>query len=199
MRSACDMSRACRPTNVSPISPSISARGVSAATESTTTTSTAPERNKRVCDLQRLFAGIRLGNQHGVNIHADTGGIVRVKRVLGVDECDLAAALLRLCDDMQCKRRFTGGFRTVDLDNSALGYAADTERGIERQRTGRDRVDLQIGPVAKAHDRTLAEVFLDLPDGRIKRLLLVIIGSLIGCFFSFPSSQFLPLLCMNLL
>ena len=105
--------------------------------------------------------------------------------MLGVDECDLAAALLRLCDDMQCKRRFTGGFRAVDLDNSALRYAADTERGVERQRTGRDRVDLQIGPVAKAHDRTLAEVFLDLPDGRIKRLLLVVIGSLIGCFFLF--------------
>ena len=44
LRSACDISRACRPTNVSPISPSISARGVRAATESTTTTSIAPER-----------------------------------------------------------------------------------------------------------------------------------------------------------
>lgn len=105
--------------------------------------------------------------------------------MLSVDECDLAAALLCLCDDMQCKRRFTGGFRAVDLNNSALGYTADAKRGVERQRTGRDRVDLQIGPVAKAHDRTLAEVFLDLPDGSIKRLLLVIIGSLIGCFFLF--------------
>ena len=44
LRSACDISRACRPTCSSPISPSISAFGVSAATESTTTTSTAPER-----------------------------------------------------------------------------------------------------------------------------------------------------------
>src|SRR3569623_1312515 len=44
LRSACDISRACRPTWESPISPSISALGVSAATESTTTTSTAPER-----------------------------------------------------------------------------------------------------------------------------------------------------------
>ena len=38
------MSRACRPTWLSPISPSISARGTSAATESMTTTSIAPER-----------------------------------------------------------------------------------------------------------------------------------------------------------
>ncbi len=44
LRRAWDISRACRPTWESPISPSISAFGVSAATESTTTTSTAPER-----------------------------------------------------------------------------------------------------------------------------------------------------------
>ena len=44
LRSAWLISRACRPTWVSPISPSISARGTSAATESMTTTSSAPER-----------------------------------------------------------------------------------------------------------------------------------------------------------
>src|SRR5690606_34810938 len=41
---ACDINRACNPTCASPISPSISARGVNAATLSTTTTSTAPDR-----------------------------------------------------------------------------------------------------------------------------------------------------------
>ena len=41
LRSACDISRACSPTCTSPISPSISARGTSAATLSTTTTSIA--------------------------------------------------------------------------------------------------------------------------------------------------------------
>ena len=44
LRSAWLISRACRPTWVSPISPSSSARGTSAATESTTSTSIAPER-----------------------------------------------------------------------------------------------------------------------------------------------------------
>ena len=44
LRRACDMRRACRPTWESPISPSISARGVNAATESITSTSSAPER-----------------------------------------------------------------------------------------------------------------------------------------------------------
>ena len=46
LRRAWLISRACRPTKLSPISPSISARGTRAATESTTTTSMAPERTK---------------------------------------------------------------------------------------------------------------------------------------------------------
>ena len=44
LRNACDIRRACRPICESPISPSISAFGVSAATESITTVPTAPER-----------------------------------------------------------------------------------------------------------------------------------------------------------
>ena len=44
LRSAWLISRAWRPTWLSPISPSISARGTSAATESMTTRSRAPER-----------------------------------------------------------------------------------------------------------------------------------------------------------
>ena len=44
LRRAWDIRRACRPTWVSPISPSISARGVRAATESMTSTSSAPDR-----------------------------------------------------------------------------------------------------------------------------------------------------------
>ena len=44
LRMACDIRRACRPGSESPMSPSISARGTSAATESMTTRSTAVER-----------------------------------------------------------------------------------------------------------------------------------------------------------
>ena len=44
LRSACDISLACRPTWLSPISPSISAFGTRAATESITITSIAPLR-----------------------------------------------------------------------------------------------------------------------------------------------------------
>ena len=44
LRNAWDIKRACKPICESPISPSISAFGVNAATESTIITSTAPER-----------------------------------------------------------------------------------------------------------------------------------------------------------
>ena len=44
LRRACDMSRACSPICASPMSPSSSDRGTSAATESTTIASTEPER-----------------------------------------------------------------------------------------------------------------------------------------------------------
>ena len=44
LRSAWLISLACSPTKLSPMSPSISALGTSAATESMTTISTAPER-----------------------------------------------------------------------------------------------------------------------------------------------------------
>ena len=43
LRMACDISRACTPMKLSPISPSSSALGTSAATESTTSTSIEPE------------------------------------------------------------------------------------------------------------------------------------------------------------
>ncbi len=46
LRSAWDIRRACKPGSESPISPSSSARGTSAATESTTITSTPFDRTK---------------------------------------------------------------------------------------------------------------------------------------------------------
>ena len=46
LRRAWDMRRACKPGSWSPISPSISALGVRAATESITTRSTEPERTR---------------------------------------------------------------------------------------------------------------------------------------------------------
>src|SRR6266849_4934608 len=91
LRSACDMSRACRPICASPISPSISAFGTSAATESTTTTSTP---------FERLLAVIGLRHEQVVDIDAELLRVSRVERVLGVNEGRHAPKLLRFGDHL---------------------------------------------------------------------------------------------------
>ena len=83
----------------SPISPSISAFGVSAATESMTTTSTRARAHQHVGDFQRLLAGIRLRHQQIIDIHAELPGVHQVERMLGVDEGRGAAQFLALRDN----------------------------------------------------------------------------------------------------
>ena len=89
--------------------------------------------HERLGDLERLLAGIGLGDEHILDLHAKRAGIGDVERVLCVDERDLAARLLRLGEHMQRQRRLTGGFRPVNFDDTALGQAPDTERQVERQ------------------------------------------------------------------
>ena len=71
--------------------------------------------------------------------------------MLDVDEGDLAAHLLGLCQNLQCQRRFTGGFRAVDLDDTPAGHTADAERQIQAQAAGGDRVDLHRDVRAQLH------------------------------------------------
>ena len=93
--------------------------------------------------------------------------------MLGVDEGAGAAALLRLGDDMQRQRGLAGAFRAVDLDDPAARQAADAEREVEAQGTGRDDLDLlAVGTRAQPHDRALAERPFDLAQRRIQRLVL---------------------------
>src|SRR3972149_598724 len=108
LRSAWLISPACIPIVASPISPSISARGTSAATLSTTTTSTAPLRppphpppappprhqrrhavhhhhfhrpapHQRLGDLQRLLPRVRLRDVQVVHVHPALRRIPRVQ------------------------------------------------------------------------------------------------------------------------
>ena len=79
LRSAWLISRACRPGSESPMSPSISARGTSAATESITITSTASERTSVSADLKRLLAGVGLRDQQVVDVDAAARGVERVE------------------------------------------------------------------------------------------------------------------------
>src|SRR5207247_1118161 len=60
-----------------------------------------------------------------------------------------------------------------DLDDAAARQPADAECEVERERAGGDRADRDLRLVAHAHDRALAEVPLDLPEGDVQCLLAI--------------------------
>ena len=99
--------------------------------------------------------------------------VLRVHRVLGVDEGADAAAALRLGDHVVDERRLARRLRAEDLDDAAARQAADAEREVERERAGRDRADRHLRLVAHLHDRALAELPLDLPEGDVESLLAI--------------------------
>ena len=159
LRRAWLISRAWRPTWVSPISPSISARGVRAATESMTTTSSAPGADEHVGDLERLLAGVGLGDEQLVDVDADGLGVDRVHGVLGVDVGADAAVALGLGHDVHGEGGLARRLRPVDLDDPPAGQAADAEGEVEGEGAGGDRLDLARWPLlAHLHDRALAEL-----------------------------------------
>ena len=129
--------------------------------------------HQRVDDLQRLLAGVGLRDDQLVDVDAELLGIGRIERVFGIDESGGAAGLLRLGDDMQRQRGLARAFRAVDLDHPAARQAADAERDIEPERTGRDHLDLHRLLRAQLHRRALAERAIDLRQRRFERLLPV--------------------------
>jgi hypothetical protein len=130
--------------------------------------------HQRIDDLQRLFAGVGLADQQFIQVDAQLLGILRVKRVFGIDKGADAALFLFFGHDMQRQRGLARRFRPVDLDDPALGQAADAKRDVEAQRAGRGRLDLHRRAVgAKPHDRALAELPLDLRERAFQRLRLV--------------------------
>ena len=173
LRIAWLISRAWAPTWASPISPSSSALGVSAATESTTTTETAPERTSVSVISSACSPVSGCDDQQLVDVDAELLGIDRVERVLGVDEGADAALALLLGEHVQRERGLARALGPVDLDDAALGQPADAERDVEADRAGRDRLDVEGGRRSEAHDRALAEAALDLRQRGFERLLLV--------------------------
>src|SRR5262245_36232650 len=94
--------------------------------------------------------------------------------MLGIDKRANAALLLRFGYRVQRQRRLARAFRPIDLDDSALGKAADAERNVERQRACRDGLDLDhLLVLAEPHDRAFAEGTLDLRKGGIQRLRFI--------------------------
>ena len=118
-------------------------------------------------DLERLLAVVGLRHEQVVEIDAELLRVGRVERVLRVDERRHAAELLRFGDHLQRQRRLAGRFRAEDLDDAAARDAADAERVVDADGAGGDRVDRLNGALlAEPHDRALAELLLDLPDGQ---------------------------------
>src|SRR5690606_38366379 len=63
--------------------------------------------------------------------------------------------------------------RPENLDDAALGEAANAQGDVEPQRAGRDRLDLDGRVLAQAHDRAFAEIPLDLAQRRGQSLVLI--------------------------
>ena len=120
--------------------------------------------HEHVNDLERLLTRIGLGNQYLVDIHANARGIRGIERVLGIDKRHDATHCLGLGQDLERKRRLTGGLGTVNLDDTAARHTADTQSGIERQSTRGDGLELGAA-VTIPHDGTLTELLLDLGLG----------------------------------
>ena len=124
-------------------------------------------------DLERLLAGVGLRDQQFVDVDADPAGVCRVHGVLGVDEGADPAPPLRLGDHVVDERRLARRLRAEDLDDAAARQAADAEREVEGERSRGDGADGHLGRVAHPHDRTLAELPLDLPEGDVESLLAI--------------------------
>ena len=136
--------------------------------------------NQHVCNLKSLFAVVRLRNDKRISVHAKFASIGRIERVLGVNVCGHATLLLGIGHHMQGKRGFTGRFGTIDFHDAALRQAANAQRHVERERTGRDYFDILHGLIAEAHGRALAEAFFDLRQSSVQRRLALGIELVLG-------------------
>jgi hypothetical protein len=96
--------------------------------------------------------------------------------VLGVDERRDAARGLRVGHRVQRDGGLTGGLRSVDLDDPAPRQAADTQRHVQGDGSGRDDRDGLAHLLAEAHDRAFAVILLDLRHRQFERFFAV--GSL---------------------
>src|SRR5262245_33622644 len=124
--------------------------------------------NQHLDDLERLLAVVGLRDEEVVDVDAQFLRVDRIERVLGVDKRRQAAQFLRFGDHLQRQRRLARRFRPEDFDDTPARQAADPEGEVDGDGAGRNRVDRLNGALlAEAHDRTLAELLLDLANGQV--------------------------------
>ncbi len=127
--------------------------------------------DQHVGDLEPLLTGIGLGDEQLVDVHTYRLRVGRVHRVLGIDIGTDPAVALRFGHDMHGECRLAGRLGTEDLDDPPSWQASDAERYVERHRTGRDGLDADSGVLTHPHDRSLAELLLNLAEGHIQCLV----------------------------
>ena len=125
--------------------------------------------DEHVGDLERLLTRVGLGDEERIGVDAELLGVVRVERVLGVDEGRDAAGLLGAGHRVQRHGCFSTRFRSVYLDDPTAGEATDAEGDVEGDRPRRDHLDRRADVVAKAHDGALAVLLLDLAENGLDR------------------------------
>ncbi len=72
-------------------------------------------------DLERLLAGVRLGDQQVVDVHAELLGVLDIERMLGVDVGGDSAGLLDVGGHVETEGRLAGRLGAVDLGDAARG------------------------------------------------------------------------------
>ena len=117
-------------------------------------------------DLQRLLPAVRLGDVQIVDIDADILRIDGIQRMLRIDETGDTAALLNLRDHVQGNGGLTTGLRSVDLYDPALRNAALSQRDIQADRSGGDRLHLHLRRgISQTHHGSLAVLLFKLTEG----------------------------------
>ena len=123
-----------------------------------------------VRDLECLLAGVGLGHVQVRDVHPQLLRVGGVEGVLGVDEHRVPAQPLGVRDDGERERGLARRLGPVDLDHASARHPAHAQREVEPDRAGGDEFDRDLGGLlAQLHDRTLAELLLDLLEGEVER------------------------------
>ena len=148
LRNACDMRRACRPTWDWPISPSISARGVSAATESITIMSSAPDRT-RVSVISSACSPVS-----GCEIRSSSTSTPMARAYSGSSAC--SASMKAQIPPFRCASAIR-----CSASDTPLGDTANAESHVQRKCAGWNRFDRHVASIAELHDSAAAVALLD--------------------------------------
>ena len=130
-----------------------------------------------LADLERLLAGVGLRDEQSSRRRRRACCAYSMSSACSASmKAATPPGALRIGDDVQAERRLAARFRSVDLGDAAARNAADADGRVEvdaRRSESTRRVPSLIG--AHPHDRALAAALLDLRDGQIQRLLLVVL------------------------